>query len=309
MTGYMQQNSGDQLSIDHRDILGNLSDEQRHKLGQLSDRAGLIQLAGHVGLIALFGIYIVADLPFWPVLLLPLGVCLIFLFTLLHECIHETPFATPRISRIVARICGFILFIPPKWFHYFHMAHHRHTHDPEKDPELAVKKPESWPQYIAYISGMTTWYYEFKTLTVLVAGRSRDQFVPAKAHLTIVRQARMFLLVYRALALASIITQSAIGLWIWIIPLMLGQPFLRAYLLAEHGRCPHVANMLDNTRTTYTTKLIRFLAWNMPYHTEHHTWPIVPFYKLPELHEIMRPHLRHTENGYGAFHVKYLDQL
>ena len=28
------------------------------------------------------------------------------------------------------------IFIPPIWFRYFHFAHHRHTHDPDNDPEL-----------------------------------------------------------------------------------------------------------------------------------------------------------------------------
>ena len=27
-------------------------------------------------------------------------------------------------------------------------------------------------------------------------------------------------------------------LWLWIVPLILGFPVLRLYLLAEHGRCP-----------------------------------------------------------------------
>ena len=79
---------------------------------------------------------------------------------------------------------------------------------------------------------------------------------------------------------------------------LLGQPFLRAYLLAEHARCPHVANMLENTRTTFTTALVRLIAWNMPFHAEHHAYPAVPFHKLPRFHEFVRQHLRTTERGY-----------
>jgi fatty acid desaturase len=29
----------------------------------------------------------------------------------------------------------------------------------------------------------------------------------------------------------------------------------------------------------------RFLYWNMNYHVEHHMFPMVPYYRLPELHE------------------------
>jgi fatty acid desaturase len=29
----------------------------------------------------------------------------------------------------------------------------------------------------------------------------------------------------------------------------------------------------------------RFLYWNMNYHVEHHMFPLVPYHRLPELHE------------------------
>ena len=93
---------------------------------------------------------------------------------------------------------------------------------------------------------------------------------------------------------------------LWLLPIVLGQPFLRLYLLAEHGRCAHVSNMFENTRTTFTHRIVRWLAWNMPYHAEHHANPAVPFYRLPELHDLALPHLRETENGYRRFHQAYV---
>jgi fatty acid desaturase len=67
-----------------------------------------------------------------------------------------------------------------------------------------------------------------------------------------------------------------------------------------------MADMFLNTRTTFTTALVRFLAWNMPYHTEHHVFPQVPFHRLPDLHARMRAHLRVTADGYAAFTKDYL---
>jgi fatty acid desaturase len=64
--------------------------------------------------------------------------------------------------------------------------------------------------------------------------------------------------------------------------------------------------MFLNTRTTFTTTVVRFLAWNMPYHTEHHVWPTVPFHRLPALHGMMRDHLGVTAEGYAAFTRDYL---
>ena len=93
-------------------------------------------------------------------------------------------------------------------------------------------------------------------------------------------------------------------------PLVIGAPFLRAYLLAEHAGCDEGDdNMLANTRTLLTTAPLRFIAWNMPYHTEHHSFPAVPFHALPRLHRMMVKDIRHLEPGYAGFHSGYVRNL
>ena len=84
----------------------------------------------------------------------------------------------------------------------------------------------------------------------------------------------------------------------WILPALAGQPFLRLYLLAEHTGCPLVPDMLANSRTTLTNGAVRFLAWNMPYHAEHHAFPSVPFHALPSLHKDLIADLSVTAPGY-----------
>ena len=158
----------------------------------------------------------------------------------------------------------------------------------------------------AYISGLPVWWSQLKTLAQNAAGNVDYPYLPDTAKPRVVVEARVTLSLYAGLALASLAVGSTILLWIWLIPAALGQPFLRLYLLAEHGRCPHVANMLENTRTTFTNRIVRWLAWNMPYHAEHHAYPAVPFHKLPEFHAHTQAHLRQTENGYAQFNRGYL---
>jgi fatty acid desaturase len=67
--------------------------------------------------------------------------------------------------------------------------------------------------------------------------------------------------------------------------------------------------MLENTRTTFTNAVVRFIAWNMPFHAEHHAYPSVPFHRLPDFHEIVRQHLKTTERGYARFHGRYASTL
>ena len=47
----------------------------------------------------------------------------------------------------------------------------------------------------------------------------------------------------------------------------------------------------------------------MPYHTEHHTLPMVPFHKLPALNAAMQGHHKVTALGYGAFNAEFLRSL
>ena len=86
----------------------------------------------------------------------------------------------------------------------------------------------------------------------------------------------------------------------WVLPAVLGQPWLRLYLMAEHTGCPLIPDMLANSRTTLTNPVVRFFAWNMPYHAEHHSFPAVPFHALPALHADLAPALKTTARGYVA---------
>jgi len=70
-----------------------------------------------------------------------------------------------------------------------------------------------------------------------------------------------------------------------------------------------VANAFENTRTTYTNKMMRKLAWNMPYHSEHHAYPMVPFFRLAELHKMVQGYLSVTEQGYTRFNKHYINEL
>lgn len=295
--------------IDHRAVIAGLSPADRAALTSRSDGPGLWRITVHFGAIVAIGAAIAVGVPFWPLLLVPQGVLIVFLFTALHETIHETAFSSSWLNRAVATICGFLILLPPAWFRYFHFAHHRFTQDPDNDPELMAPKPATLAQYLIYLSGARYWSGMAATLARNALGTNDDPFVPPKGRDKVIREARAFLALYAVLLGVSVAGSFTFLWWVWALPAILGQPFLRAYLLAEHARCPEVANMLQNTRTTYTTAFIRLIAWNMPYHAEHHAYPAVPFHKLPRFNGIVREHLRSTENGYARFHRKYVGTL
>lgn len=292
--------------FDHEALIAGLSAPQRAALLEQTDAHGLRHFAVHAGTILAGGTLIAMGVPFWPLIMLIQGLAICFLFTTLHETCHRTPFKTDALNVWVGRICGFLTFLGPEWFRYFHFAHHRFTHDPDHDPELASPKPETRWQYVTYLSGIPETVERVKTLLRNAARPNKDSFVPERGKAKIRTEARVQLALYTAVALASVALGNAVVLYVWLIPFVVAGPFLRAYLLAEHAGCPHVPSMLDNTRTTLTNRVVRALAWNMPYHAEHHAYPAVPFHKLPAFHAHTRPHISHLEDGYGRFNRAYI---
>lgn len=214
---------------DRRAILARMDGGERQSLLQRSDRKGLVRLAGHLAALGLTGSLIALEAPGWPVLLLPHGILLAFLFCLLHEAVHGTPFRSVWLNGAAARGVGFAVFLPPAWFRNFHMAHHRHTHDPARDPELAWPLSRSKAGLAWHIAGGAYWTRQARMLFVNAAGRNRDAFVPLSARGAVAREARWFLVLYAGAAALSVWLGTMALLWLWLLPLMLGQPFLRLY--------------------------------------------------------------------------------
>ncbi|HEV7251974.1 MAG TPA: fatty acid desaturase [Mesorhizobium sp.] len=294
---------------DHRRVIASLSPAERRKLTALSDGPGLLRLSVHGGLAAVLGVLIALQVPFWPLLLFPQGLLLAFLFTAEHECIHGTGFRSRRLNQSVAFAAGLFLLLPPNWFRYFHFAHHRHTQDPEHDPELMGPKPRTFREYALYLSGVPYWTSLAKSLWANALGRAEEPWVPPKGVDKVQAEARAYLGIYAALIAASLLAGTTALLWACLVPVLLGQPFLRAFVLAEHARCPMVADMLANTRTTLTNVFVRWLSWNMPFHAEHHAYPAVPFHQLPPFHAVIRDRLRVVEPGYARFHARFAGGL
>ena len=297
------------MDFDHKDLIATLTETERANVLEKSDRAGLLHLAGHLIAIGLCSTLILWRVPYYPLVMLPQGILIVFLFTALHETIHKTAFASIGLNDAVAKFCGFMVFLPPDWFRFFHFAHHRYTHDPERDPELEDGKPNTRLRYFLAMTGLAEWISRVRLLVKNALFETTASFVPGKGRVKVRREARFYCLCYAAIGLLGIWGGWRDILLVWIVPLLVGGPFLRAYLLAEHNLCPHVPNMLKNTRTTYTNAVVRLLAWNMPYHIEHHVYPAVPFHKLPDFHKVAKAHLGCTEDGYIRFNRAYFKSL
>ena len=295
---------------DHRAALNQIPAARLRALEEKADAPGVIHFSLHVAVLIILGTAILTlPGPWWALALVGYAIALIFLFAPLHETVHETAFRTVWLNRQVGALCGFILVLPALSFRYFHLAHHRHTQDAEKDPELGTPKPETLGAYLFALTGWHYWRGQAVTVVNTAFGKDLPDYVPPRAVARVRREARLHLAGYAVLAGLSLVSGSTVLLWLWVVPLLVGQPFLRAYLLAEHPACPLVPDMLRNSRTTFTNRLIRWLAWEMPNHTAHHAAPNIPFFRLRELTDLLDGALKSTADGYVDAHRQIVANL
>lgn len=284
---------------------GAVSHARLRELSRRRDGPAAIRMASHIGAIGLVGgvaaFPTVLDSPLWVV---PAVVCqaflVAFLFMPLHETVHKTAFRTRWANVALGHLCGLAIGFPYEYYSVFHWEHHRHTQDHDRDPELLVMPPlTSDAKLLLAFSGALQVAGRLKLLLKdAITGTVAVPWVPADKRHLIVREARLYLLAYGLLFAGSVGLQSPVLLPAWIGPLLIGQLLLRPYLFTEHTGCGRARSAFDNTRTTYTNALVRWFAWNMPYHVEHHAHPSVPFHALPELNGLVAARLKHSEQGY-----------
>jgi fatty acid desaturase len=282
------------------------------ELGQRSDLRGALRLAAHLECIAATGCLVWLARPSWFLLIPAMavhGVTIVTLFAPMHECVHRTAFASRWMNDVVGWIAGLLSFYNATYYRHFHAWHHRYTQDPERDPELIFAKAKNRREYVRELSGFMFWWRRLLDYPRLALGFARDlPFVPVSARRAVALSMTAQLAIYLAAAVALGFGYDGVLIY-WFIPVVLAQPFLRALLVAEHTGCSHDQNGLTNTRTTAASFPIRLLMWNMPFHAEHHLYPVVPFHQLPALHAHVRERLRYRAPSYLAANREIVQSL
>ena len=269
-----------------------------------SDRRGACRTLAHAALLAAGTVLIHRARGQWwlPAALMLQGLVVVSLFAAMHEAVHYSAFRNRRLNEIAAWLAGLGILFNATYYRQFHFAHHRYAQDPARDPELiTAPAPRSRGDFLWRTSALPYWSARLANVTALVRGRFDGlDFIPVTAHAEIVRSMRAMVVVLGALTAASVLLRTDALLWYWLLPLALGLPFLRLYLLTEHTGCTEDDDALTNTRTTISVWPVRFLMWNLPYHAEHHLYPSIPFHQLPAAHRWLQPHLRVVARGYAS---------
>lgn len=266
-----------------------VSRERLRALSRKSDLAGALQTASHVGAIAATTTGLVEVAPLAPWTFVPLflaqGILINCLYAGQHELSHWTAYRTRALNDLVGHVFGFATlnpFLTDRWIHF---AHHRATHDPKRDPEIMGTGPFTLSSYILDLTGVSFWFRRVTGIVRAAAGRGLDTcyWLDARQRDIVVRESRIHVALWVAVASASLMLRTWLAVELWVAPLLLTKWVHQLQNLGEHTGLPHDPDIFVNTRTLRGPAPVRWLVWNMSWHTAHHCFPGVPFYALPAL--------------------------
>ena len=289
-----------------------LSAAELSPLTQLSTPKSLLAIGQTLALIALaLGLAIATwPSPWMALSIVVIGICQHGLFILAHESAHYRLFASRLANDLVGRILGTIGGVSMCTYRVTHRLHHNNLYT-DDDPDTAIHG--GYPRGKAYLASKLgrdvlglnaykTYAYFFgapainddtrrvirpldDTSPQLRAAARRDRWVVAGFHV------------------AAPIAALALGGWrglamyvvLWLLPLVtVLQPILRLRAIFEHGAVHDLSSPLTAARSNRTTgSLAGWIArlflfpHHVNYHLEHHLYPAVPHYHLPQLHRLL----------------------
>lgn len=274
------------------------------ELTRLSASRSLLAVGTTLGTIAIVLTVASTYFTWWIVVpaMLLIGIQQHALFVLAHDSAHYRLFETRWLNDAIGRFVGTVGGVSMMSYRVIHRLHHNNLYG-EIDPDIALHG--GYPRGKAYllkklakdVCGLTafkTYAYFFgnpainsntqhaqrpldDTAAALRQAARRDRWGVVAFH---VGAPLVALAVGGPLALIKFLV-------LWTLPLVtVIQPILRMRAICEHGAVGDLSTPLTAARTNLVGPLARFVMFphHVNYHVEHHLFPAVPHYRLPQLH-------------------------
>ena len=242
---------------------------------------GLVLAASYVAavLMALIGF-----LPLW--LAVPLVAMVTYLsYTILHESVHGSIGGNDSSLRWLNRAMGYlaawITMIPLTAHRHEHTAHHRYANDAEDDPDYHMGN--MCDSLLAPVrAALRAWFSQFRFYAT-----HRWADAPPRQNL--------YLCLEVAAALVPRVAVLLAGYWVealalFVLAWLMGAVIL-IYLFAYVVHRPHeqVGRYVDTAtilppRSPLLRTAVNWFWMFQNYHSIHHLFPRVPFYRYPTLH-------------------------
>lgn len=206
---------------------------------------------------------------------------------LLHEVVHKAVFNGDR--PLAYRLLGLAYALPSgisaTQFTRWHLDHHLElgsfTDDPKR-AHLSPKRNARWYKLLYATPALFPIYFR--------AARKETSTYPPEMQRTIRWERLAAIALHLSVAAAiGLVGGGARLLWLYAVPVLLVFP--PAFTLNRLGQ--HY-DVVPGEPAKWSTRMVRSRLWETiylwsNYHLEHHYFPAVPFYRLPELNGALAP--------------------
>ncbi len=211
-----------------------------------------------------------------------------------HELSHGTAFKRKWLNTFFLSVFSFLTWNNQLHFKESHGRHHQYTYFGDYDKEQRSEQLRF--SLIDVLSWLTFDFKKFKqfvwaNLNHAVGRFDVDFFYWCPLLPPEHKKTKQMMWWARAIVIGHVglaILFAATGLWILIFLVNFSYFFFTFFehatgIIQHMGLRGDVPDWRVNSYTVNFGPVMRFLYWNMNYHTEHHMYAAVPFYNLPKL--------------------------
>ncbi|MBX2864812.1 MAG: fatty acid desaturase [Leptolyngbyaceae cyanobacterium MAG.088] len=207
----------------------------------------------------------------------------ISLFT--HEGVHGVLNRNPHHNRALSIACALPVLQNFSAYQVLHLDHHKHL-GLKGDPDHYKNYTHwNWLVFLMHWARLLIGYPVYIIAIPILgfrAGTPREK-------LWITFEVLLLGLLATAILLSPI--PPSLLIHGWLIPMVLINTMVNIRGMSQHTLLEQEADVIRGTRTILTNPITRFFMCNENYHLEHHLYPSVPWYHLPEVHAALKPEL------------------
>jgi len=213
---------------------------------------------------------------------------------------HGVLFVNRRWNWVASVLLGSTFLMSFSAYRVMHLRHHRYLGDP-RDPDDYHNYSRSrylvWCLHFVRLTAGPLLYLGLIPVLALKHGSLAQRKLIGIEYLFLasIYSALLRMFSYRELFV------------VWFVPLLLMGALTAIRGFTQHG-ITEASDPYLASRTMLPSPVVAFFLLNENYHLEHHLFPEVPSYHLPELHELIWPTLPRAVSGrsYLAFLAAFL---
>jgi fatty acid desaturase len=239
------------------------------------------------------------------------------LAVLMHDAAHSRLFEDRDWNdRVGQLLCAGPVLLPLDTYRDSHLKHHQDPLVPG-DPDVIltggypVPRRKLVERLVQDMSGLS--YLKFLKFFFYLSKRRRRRLRHAPQQSRLDMRFVQFSLIAPNLVIflgAALAGHPLLYVLLWAVPYM---TFLQAYLrirgLAEHAGYQPGPDQAKNSRTVVSWQAFFVAPHNVNYHVEHHLYPSIPFFRLPDAHELFKKRGAIPPENYFESYVAVLASL